>query len=78
MVITPWFVARRPNGRPVLSMNLESLGSNRRDGFRRPAGHVVENVGTARDHHVAAPTQVGSSAGACARANSVGLKSETC
>jgi len=23
--ITPWFVARRPIGRPVLSMNLESL-----------------------------------------------------
>lgn len=41
----------------MLAMKVESRAVPGRDGFRRPRRSVVKNVGTARDHGVAAPTQ---------------------
>ena len=49
-------MARRPNGRPVFAMSVESEARDRQDGFRGPGWPVVEYVGAARDHDCAAPT----------------------
>ena len=48
---------RRPNG-GLVGSDVESEAVHRQGGFRRPGRCVVKRFGAARDHGVAAPTQV--------------------
>jgi hypothetical protein len=76
MVMAPWPEARRPNGKPMLAMKVESKAApGRTDSVAQPVGGQELRYRARPRRRGTYPG--GSSASASALANSVGLKNET-